>query len=78
MAQQWVTLEDLIKQLSPMSRKQVYDFAQSLLQKQNSPTKNHFKFDWEGALSDLRDQYTSVELQHDTTRHWDEEQDVSS
>jgi hypothetical protein len=22
------------------------------------------KFDWEGALEDLRDQYTSVELQH--------------
>jgi hypothetical protein len=23
-----------------------------------------FKFDWEGGLSDLKEQYTSVELQH--------------
>ena len=28
------------------------------------PAKRRFKFDWAGGLEDLKDQFTSVELQH--------------
>jgi len=47
-------------------RKEVYDFMEFLLQKHGSSKakKGKFKFDWEGGLSELKDKYTSVELQH--------------
>jgi len=32
--------------------------------------EKHFTFSWEGALSDLRDQYTSVELQKEILNQW--------
>lgn len=49
---------------------EVLDYIEFLLNKYGSKetvkseNKNKFKFDWEGGLSKLRDQYTSVELQH--------------
>jgi len=33
-------------------------------------SRNKLKFDWEGALADLRDKYTSVELQHKALEWW--------
>jgi hypothetical protein len=47
-------------------RREVYDFMDFLLQKSDSSRakKGKFKFDWEGGLSDLKEKYTSVELQH--------------
>lgn len=50
--------------------RQVSDYVDFLIakygQKKNDKkkSKRKFKFDWEGGLSDLRNQYTSVELQH--------------
>jgi hypothetical protein len=32
--------------------------------------KRPFNFKWEGALSDLKDQYTSIELQKEISRLW--------
>lgn len=49
---------------------EVLDYIEFLLNKYGSneidrnEAKNKFQFDWEGGLSKLRDQYTSVELQH--------------
>ncbi len=49
---------------------EVLDYIEFLLNKYGSKetdqnkNKSKFKFDWEGGLSKLRDQYTSVELQH--------------
>ena len=47
---------------------EVLDYIEFLLNKYGNkeiePIENKFKFDWEGGLSKLRDQYTSVELQH--------------
>jgi hypothetical protein len=40
-------------------RKEVKDFALFLLEEEKKPT-----FSWPGALSEFKDQYTSVELQH--------------
>lgn len=49
---------------------EVEDFVQFLLEKRTRKPKGKFKFDWEGALEDLRDQYTSVELQHKALEWW--------
>lgn len=49
---------------------EVLDYIEFLLKKYGSKKIDHnenkkkFKFDWEGGLSKLRDQFTSVELQH--------------
>jgi len=64
------TLEEVIKELPPELQKEVGDFAQFLLEKQAKKPKGKFKFNWEGALQDLRDQYTSVELQHKVLEWW--------
>lgn len=46
------SLEDRIKGLPPDLRREVEDFVRKMT------------FSWAGVLTDLRDQYTSVELQH--------------
>ncbi len=57
------SLEKVIKELSPDLRQEVLDFAQYLLSKRKKPKRKKFKMDWAGALSEYRDQYTSLELQ---------------
>ena len=54
-------LEELPEDL----KKEVLDYIEFLLQKYGTEAKEKkFRFDWEGGLSELKDQYTSVELQH--------------
>jgi len=61
-----VKLKKLPEHLIP----EVMDYIEFLLDKYGSEktkkrkNKDKFKFDWEGGLSKLRKQYTSVELQH--------------
>ncbi|MEW6381201.1 MAG: DUF2281 domain-containing protein [bacterium] len=59
-------LEELPEDL----KKEVLDYIEFLLQKygKRPPEKRKFRFDWEGGLSDLKDKYTSVELQHKALR----------
>ena len=57
-------LEDIIKELPEDLRKELEDFAQFLWEKKRKKIKGKPKFDWAGALSDLADKFTSVELQH--------------
>lgn len=64
------TIEDLIKQLPPELHHQVEEFIQSLIEKRSRKAKGELKLDWRGALRDLRDQYTSVELQHKLHEWW--------
>jgi hypothetical protein len=45
-------------------QKEVADFVEFLSQKRSEPLRKKLRFDWVGALSDLKDKYTSVELQH--------------
>lgn len=54
--------ENLPKQI----QQQVLDYIEFLLDKyQNKDNKNtKFSFDWEDGLSELKNDYTSVELQH--------------
>ena len=49
----------------PENLKKVLDFIEFLLQKHKKKSeKRRFKFDWEGGLSELKQKYSSVELQH--------------
>ena len=58
------SIEERIKELPPEPRKEVQDFVDHLLAKRKRKSKGKLKLDWAGALKDLRDKYTSVELQH--------------
>ena len=58
------TLKDLVDQLLPELQQEVRDFVEFLLEKRARRPRRKPKFDWAGALKDLRDRYSSVELQH--------------
>jgi hypothetical protein len=57
-------LEEVIKELPPDLQAEVADFARFLMEKRARRPKGRMKLDWRGALEDMREQYTSVELQH--------------
>lgn len=62
-------LKKLVEELPPELRQQVEDFARFLLatkvNRGQGKTRGKPTFSWAGALKDLRDKYTSVELQHE-------------
>jgi len=58
------TLEEMVEQLPPDLRKEARNFIEFLLQRYESKPRGKPRFDWEGALRDLKGQYTSVQLQH--------------
>lgn len=59
-------IETKVRKLPENLKKEVLDYIEFLLEKHQGKKikKKGFKFDWEGGLSDLRDEFTSVELQH--------------
>ena len=58
-------IKSRLEELPEDLRRQVLDYIEFLLQKYDGKTKKgKLTFDWEGGLSDLREKYTSVELQH--------------
>ena len=59
-------IEQKIGQLPEDVKKHLIDYIEFLAKKYSSkPTQeDEFRFDWEGGLSELKDKYTSVELQH--------------
>ncbi len=61
---EYETLQEIINSLPYDLQKEVEDFARFLLMKHAKKTRGKPKFDWAGSLKDLRDKYTSVELQH--------------
>lgn len=72
-------LEALIRELPPELIPEAEDFVEFLLAKyaRKPRPKGQFKLDWRGALEDMRDEYTSVELQHKALEWRNEEFDVS-
>jgi hypothetical protein len=58
------TLKDLVEELPPELQQEVKDFVEFLLSKRQAKLRGKPRFDWAGALKDLRNRYTSVELQH--------------
>jgi hypothetical protein len=56
-------IEDKIKALPPELRKEAEEFVDSLVKRRQRKPQG-MKLEWRGALRDLKDRYTSVELQH--------------
>lgn len=63
-------LDDLIRELPSELQQEVADFAQFLIEKRVRKPEGQLRLDWRGALRDMRDQYTSVELQHKIREWW--------
>lgn len=59
-------IELKIRELPEDLRREVLDYIEFLLKKYRDKEikVKRFKFDWEGGLSELREKFTSVELQH--------------
>jgi hypothetical protein len=57
-------LEELVEELPPDCKEEVRDFVEFLLERRGRKRGGKLRQDWAGALKDLREQYTSVELQH--------------
>ncbi len=64
------SLIEMIKKLPPEYEQEVYDFVQFLLEKKYPKPKKELKLSWRGALQNLKDKYTSVELQHKILELW--------
>jgi hypothetical protein len=61
-------IDEMVNELAPGQQAEVRDFVEFLLAKQRSSPRKKPQFDWAGALKDMRDDYTSVDLQHEITR----------
>lgn len=58
-------IQDKLEALPENLKREVLDYIDFLLQKYDIKTKKGaFRFDWEGGLSELKNKFTSVELQH--------------
>jgi hypothetical protein len=60
-----MSLQELIKEIEKLpddKRKQVEEYVQNI-NAWGYDSKSAWEFKWEGALSDLKDKYTSVQLQ---------------
>ncbi|NUO78836.1 DUF2281 domain-containing protein [candidate division KSB1 bacterium] len=68
-------LEELIKELPRDLKSEVRDFAEFLLTKRAKKAPKKLRQDWAGGLSDLRDQYTEIELQKKALE-WREDRSV--
>jgi len=59
-------IESKMQELPPELKKELLDYLDFLMQKYKHSEKKtkKFKFDWEGGLSHLKNEFTSVELAH--------------
>jgi len=64
MREQDRSLEELIRELPPDVEQEVRDFVEFVLQRRTIKPLGRPDFKWAGALKDMRDEYTSVDLQH--------------
>lgn len=56
-------IQQEIMKLPPDKQKEVLDFIELVKQEDKPKEKKYLKLDWAGELKDLKDKYTSVELQ---------------
>lgn len=57
------TLEEILKKLPSGSQAEVIHFAEFLSRKRQPKATRKLRQNWANALSEYRDQYTSIELQ---------------
>jgi hypothetical protein len=62
------SLEEMVREVPSEYRTQLRSYVQSLLARRAIGRPGKPQFTWAGALEGLRDQYTSVELQHRIAR----------
>ena len=63
-------IEEKIRKLPPNLRKEVEEFIEGLMERPARSKRKQPQLKWRGALRDLRDKYTSVELQHRILEEW--------
>ena len=68
MSEPMKTLEEMVREVPSEYRAQLRDYVESLLARRSTEQPGKPQFAWAGALEGLRDQYTSVELQHRVAR----------
>lgn len=56
-----------VKELPDDLKKEVLNYIKKLMKHKRKKVDN-FKFDWEGGLEELKDKFTSVELQHKSSK----------
>ena len=56
-----------VKELPDNLKKEVLNYIKKLMKHKRKKVDN-FKFDWEGGLEELKDKFTSVELQHKSSK----------
>jgi hypothetical protein len=64
------TLEELINELPSELQQEVQDFARFLLETKVHRRHSKLRMNWAGALSELRGQFTSLELQRKALEWW--------
>jgi hypothetical protein len=64
------SLKELVEQLPLDLQEEVKDFVEFLIEKRVTKEKGALNLSWRGALRDMRDKYTSVELQHKVVEWW--------
>jgi hypothetical protein len=64
MAEQARPIEDLVRDLGPEHQAVVRRFIEALVPTGDRTPAPEPAFRWAGALSDMRERFTSVELQH--------------
>jgi hypothetical protein len=72
MEEQTRSIEEMVQLLPVEIQDQVRDFIEFLLEKRSRKPEAKLKLDWRGALRDLREQYTAVELQHKVAKWWED------
>jgi len=61
-------IEEKIKKLPDELQEQIEQYVDDLIKQQSTLVEREKPlFEWKGALKDLRDSYTAVELQHNIT-----------
>ncbi len=66
------SLERMIRELPPEAQRSVWEFVEYLHTKYTAPKQGKLRFEWQGALEPLREQYTSVQLQHEMLKEWND------
>lgn len=61
-------IQEKVQQLSPQNQAEVIDFVDFLLSKERTKPRKKMKLDWAGGMKDLREQFTSLELQQQAIR----------
>jgi len=61
------TLGELVREVPPESNEELRRYVEFLIARPRRQ-RGEPRFDWAGALKDMRDRYTSVELQHEISR----------